>query len=184
VTPTTEAAERRARAVVDEMLNADAFSRWLGVEVLEAAPGLSRIGMTVRDDMVNGFGTSHGGIVFSFADSALAFATNAGGFVSVAVDCTVSFTRPVRPGDRLTALCTEESTTNTLAFCSVTVRNQDDVTVGHFRGTVHRTRHRHPAADASRTDHARAGSGPVEAAPGDDARADADTPTTKSTRIE
>jgi acyl-CoA thioesterase len=128
------------------MLAVDAFSRWLGVEVLEAAPGHSRIRMTVRDEMVNGFGTSHGGIVFSFADSALAFATNAGGFVTVAVDCSVSYTRPVRPGDRLTALCTEESTTNTLAFCSVTVRNQDDVAVGHFRGTVHRTRHRHPAA--------------------------------------
>jgi acyl-CoA thioesterase len=142
----TPTAEQRARAVVDEMLAVDAFSRWLGVEVLEAAPGHSCIRMTVRDEMVNGFGTSHGGIVFSFADSALAFATNAGGFVTVAVDCSVSYTRPVRPGDRLTALCTEESTTNTLAFCSVTVRNQDDVAVGHFRGTVHRTRHRHPAA--------------------------------------
>lgn len=142
----TPTREQRARAVVDEMLTVDAFSRWLGVEVLEAAPGHSLIGMTVRDDMVNGFGTSHGGIVFSFADSALAFATNAGGFITVAVDCSVSYTRPVRPGDRLTALCTEESATNTLAFCSVTVRNQDEIIVGHFRGTVHRTRHRHPAA--------------------------------------
>ena len=138
--------EQRARAVVDDMLAVDAFSRWLGIEVLEAAPGHSRIRMTVRDEMVNGFGTSHGGIVFSFADSALAFGCNAGGFVTVAVDCSVSFTRPVRPGDRLTAVCTEESTTNTLAFCSVTVRNQDDAIVGHFRGTVHRTRHRHAAA--------------------------------------
>lgn len=144
--PATPTREQRARAVVDEMLAVDAFSRWLGVDVLEAGPGHSRISMTVRNEMVNGFGTSHGGIVFSFADSALAFATNAGGFVTVAVDCTVSYTRPVRPGDRLVAVCTEESTTNTLAFCSVTVRNQDDVTVGHFRGTVHRTRHRHPAA--------------------------------------
>ena len=55
----------------------DAFSRWLGVEVLEAAPGHSRIRMTVRDEMVNGFGISHGGIVFSLADSALAFCRNA-----------------------------------------------------------------------------------------------------------
>lgn len=139
----------RARAVVRAMLATDAFSRWLGVEVLEAAPGHSRIRMTVRAEMVNGFGTSHGGIVFSFADSALAFATNAGGFVSVAIDCSVSFPAAVRPGDVLTAVATEESTTNTLAFCNVTVRNQDDVTVGHFRGTVFRTRNRHPAADAT-----------------------------------
>ncbi len=128
------------------MLVVDAFSRWLGVEILEAAPGFSRITMTVRDEMVNGFGTSHGGIVFSFADSALAFCTNAGGFISVAVDCTVSYTKPVHPGDRLTATAVEESSTNSLAFCAVTVRNQHDVTVGHFRGTVHRTRHRHTAA--------------------------------------
>ncbi|HYW32611.1 MAG TPA: hotdog fold thioesterase [Gemmatimonas sp.] len=138
--------EQAARVVVDDMLAVDAFSRWLGVEVLEAAPGLSRIAMVVRDEMVNGFGTSHGGIVFSFADSALAFCTNAGGFISVAVDCSVSYTRPVHPGDRLTATAVEESSTNSLAFCSVTVRNQHDVAVGHFRGTVHRTRHRHTAA--------------------------------------
>jgi acyl-CoA thioesterase len=131
------------------MLAVDAFSRWLGVEILEAAPGHSRIRMTVRDEMVNGFGTSHGGIVFSFADSALAFCCNAGGYVTVAVDCMVSFTKPVRPGDTLEAIGTEESTTNTLAFCSVTVRNQDSDVVGHFRGTVHRTRHKHAAAARS-----------------------------------
>ncbi|HYW32599.1 MAG TPA: hotdog fold thioesterase [Gemmatimonas sp.] len=141
--------EQAARVVVDDMLAVDAFSRWLGVEVLEAAPGLSRITMVVRDEMVNGFGTSHGGIVFSFADSALAFCTNAGGFISVAVDCSVSYTRPVHPGDRLTATAVEESSTNSLAFCNVTVRNQEDVIVGHFRGTVHRTRHRHVSVGPS-----------------------------------
>ena len=142
------ASEQTARAVVDGMVAADAFSRWLGVEVLKTAVGESHLRMTVRDDMVNGFGTSHGGIVFSFADSAFAFATNAGGFLSVAVDCTISFPRAVRPGDVLTAVATEESTTNTLAFCNVTVRNQNDEIVGHFRGTVFRTRKRHAAADA------------------------------------
>lgn len=139
----------RVRAVVDAMLEADAFSRWLGVEVLEADVGRALLRMTVRPDMVNSFGTSHGGIVFSFADSALAFCTNAGGFVSVAVDCTVSYTRPVHPGDTLTADALEQSTTNTLAFCDVTVRNQDDTVVGHFRGTVFRTRNRHAAAELS-----------------------------------
>ena len=147
--PATSGAEGLAREVVNDMLAVDAFSRWLGVEIVEAAPGHSRIRMTVRDEMVNGFGTSHGGIVFSFADSALAFCCNAGGFVTVAVDCTVSFTKPVRPGDTLEAIGTEESTTNTLAFCSVTVRNQHQEVVGHFRGTVHRTRHKHAAATRS-----------------------------------
>ena len=132
-------AQRRANAVVDKMVASDAFSRWLGIEVLETRVGHSVVRMTVRDEMVNGFGTSHGGIVFSLADSAFAFATNAGGFVSVAIDCTVSYPAAVRPGDVLTAIATEESTTNKLAFCSVTVRNQINAAVGHFRGTVYRT---------------------------------------------
>ena len=131
--------EANARAVVAKMVAVDAFSRWLGIEVLEAAVGHSVVRMTVRDVMVNGFGTSHGGIVFSLADSAFAFATNAGGFVSVAIDCSISYPAVVRPGDVLTAVATEESTTNKLAFCAVTVCNQNDIVVGHFRGTVYRT---------------------------------------------
>jgi len=128
-----------ARAVVEKLVRLDAFSRWLGVEVLETAIGRSVARMTVRDEMLNGFGTSHGGIVFSLADSAFAFATNAQGFLSVAVDCTVSYPVAVRSGDTLTATAIEESSSNRLAFCSVTVRNQHDVVVGFFRGTVYRT---------------------------------------------
>ena len=129
--------------VVDQLMAADAFSRWLGIEVLEAKVGRSVLRMTVRDEMVNGFGTSHGGIVFSLADSAFAFAINAGGYLSVAIDCTVSFPVAVRPGDVLTATGIEDSTSNKLAFCVVTVRNQDDVIVGHFRGTGYRTNRPH-----------------------------------------
>jgi len=136
-TPTDQQA--LAGAVVAKMLAADAFSRWLGVEVLEIAVGRSTVRMTVREEMVNGFGSSHGGIVFSLADSAFAFATNAGGHVSVAVDCTISYPAAVRPGDVLTAVAVEQSTTNKLAFCEVTVRNQTGSAVAYFRGTVYRT---------------------------------------------
>ncbi len=125
--------------VVRALVARDAFSQWLGIDVLEAALGRSVLRMTVRDEMVNGFGTSHGGVLFSLADSALAFATNACGVLSVAVDCTISFPVAVRPGDVLTATAVEQSTTKRLAFCDVTVRNQLDVIVGHFRGTVYRT---------------------------------------------
>lgn len=128
-----------ARAVVDKMLADDAFSRWLGIELVEIAPGRAVVRMHVRAEMVNGFGIAHGGIVFSLADSALAFSTNTGGFISVALDCTVSFPVAVRVGDTLTATSIEESTTSKLAFCAVTVRNQEDRIVGHFRGTVYRT---------------------------------------------
>jgi len=132
-------ADVRARETVERMLVTDAFSRWLGVEVLEVAVGRAVLRMTVRPEMVNGFGTGHGGIVFAFADSALAFCTNSDGTISVALDCTISYPAAVRPGDVLTATGVRETTTNKIGFASVTVRNQDDVVVGHFRGTVYRT---------------------------------------------
>jgi len=132
-------ADARARETVERMLVTDAFSRWLGVEVLEVAVGRAVLRMTVRPEMVNGFGTGHGGIVFAFADSALAFCTNSDGTISVALDCTISYPAAVRPGDVLTATGVRETTTNKIGFASVTVRNQDDVVVGHFRGTVYRT---------------------------------------------
>jgi len=125
--------------LVSTLMARDRFSQWLGIEVLEAAFGKSVLRMTVRDEMVNGFGTSHGGILFSLADSAFAFATNACGVLSVAIDCTVSFPLAVRPGDVLTATAIEQTTTKRLAFVDVTVRNQDDAIAGHFRGTVYRT---------------------------------------------
>ncbi len=128
-----------AADLVNTLMARDRFSQWLGIEVLEAAVGRSVLRMTIRDDMVNGFGTSHGGILFSLADSAFAFATNACGVLSVAIDCTVSFPLAVRPGDVLTATAIEQTTTKRLAFVDVTVRNQDDAIAGHFRGTVYRT---------------------------------------------
>lgn len=132
-------ADLRARETVERLLVTDAFSRWLGVEVLEVAVGRAVLRMSVRPEMVNGFGTGHGGIVFAFADSALAFCTNSDGTISVALDCTISYPAAVRPGDVLIATGVRETTTNKIGFASVTVRNQDDVVVGHFRGTVYRT---------------------------------------------
>ena len=132
-------ADRRARETVERMLARDAFSRWLGVELVEVADRRAVLRMTVRPEMVNGFGTGHGGIVFAFADSALAFCTNSDGTISVALDCTISYPAAVRPGDVLTATGVRETTTNRIGFATVTVRNQDDAVVGHFRGTVYRT---------------------------------------------
>lgn len=133
------AEDQAARAVVDRMMRADEFSRWLGIEVVEAGLRRATVRLTVRPEMVNGFGSGHGGIVYALADSALAFATNSDGQVSVAVDCYMSYPAATRPGDVLTATAIEESSTRRLGFCEVTVRNQDDVVVGHFRGTIYRT---------------------------------------------
>ena len=72
-----------AKKVVDKMINGDAFSQWLGIEVLEITEGSCKLKMTVRKEMTNGFNIAHGGISYSLADSALAFAANSDGIQSV-----------------------------------------------------------------------------------------------------
>jgi acyl-CoA thioesterase len=145
--PVRATAESASR-IVAHLMTRDAFSQWLGLEVLHADVGRSRVRCTVRADMVNGFGIAHGGVLFSLADSAFAFATNAGGTLSVALDCTVSFPAAVRVGDVLEAEAIEETTTNRFGFCRVTVTRGDDV-VAHFRGTVYRTTTTHVLPEAA-----------------------------------
>jgi acyl-CoA thioesterase len=136
-------AQKLAERVVHGMIAKDAFSRWLGIETLVIAPGRSTVRMTVRDEMVNGFGVSHGGIAYSLADSALAFAANTNGHVTVAIENSISYPQPVNVGDVLTAAAEEESFTNRLGYYRVTVRNQNDLLVAIFRGTVYRTKREH-----------------------------------------
>jgi acyl-CoA thioesterase len=132
-----------AERVVNGMLEKDAFSEWLGIEVLEIAPRRSIVQMQVRAEMVNGFGVSHGGIAYSVADSALAFAANTNGRVTVAIENAISYPRAVRVGDVLTATAEEESASQRLGFYRVLVRNQKDEIVSTFRGTVFRTEREH-----------------------------------------
>ena len=121
----------------------DAFSRWLGVSLVSVTPGRCVMRMRIRDDMMNGFGVSHGGIVFAFADSAMAFACNGGTNVTVAVDNQVAYPAAVKVNDELTAEAVEDSVTGRFGFYRVTIRNQHDVIVALFRGTVYRTRRPH-----------------------------------------
>jgi len=138
--PAPDDADAKAREVVGRMIAKDAFSQWLGVEVLEVADKQAVIRMTVRPEMLNGFGFAHGGLVFAFADSAHAFCSNSSGEISVALDCAISYPAPIRVGDVLTATAAQVSETNRHAFSEITVTNQDDVVVALFRGTVYRTR--------------------------------------------
>lgn len=128
-----------AERVVSRMLESDALSRWLGIEVLEVAPTRSVCRMTVRPEMVNGFGVAHGGIVFSFADSAFAFACNTHGRVSVAIDNSITYPAAIHPGDVLTAVAGEEASSNRLGFYKVVVHNQAGTLVASFRGTAYKT---------------------------------------------
>lgn len=136
-------AQRLAEQVVRGMMAKDAFSQWLGLEILEIAPDRSTVAMTVREEMVNGFGVAHGGIVFSVADSALAFAANTHGKVTVSIDNAINYPAPIHVGDRITAAATMESSSKRLAFFRVAVTNQRGETVGGFRGTVYKTSRDH-----------------------------------------
>ena len=129
----------KAKAIVDEMMKTDAFSQWLGIEVLEVKEGSCKLKMIVREEMVNGFGIVHGGVTFSFADSALAFASNGYGRLSVALECSISYPNPVRIGDELTATAEEVSISNKIGIYHISVTNQDDKLTGAFKGTVYRT---------------------------------------------
>jgi acyl-CoA thioesterase len=136
----TDAEQALAEHVVAAMMAKDAFSRWLGITVLEVRPRGASVRMAIRDEMVNGFGVSHGGIAYSLADSALAFASNTHGRVTVSIENAITYPAPVRVGDVLTAVAEEESASKRLAYYRVTIRRQDDTVVGLFRGTVYKTK--------------------------------------------
>lgn len=135
--------QAHAEAVVRQMLARDAFSRWLGVELVTIRPRACTLRMKVRSDMVNGFGVSHGGIVYSLADSALAFASNTNGHVTVSVDNTISYPVAVQVGDDLIAVAEEETAGARLGFYRVTVARQDGTVVGLLHATVYRTPQKH-----------------------------------------
>lgn len=125
-----------AHRVIDKMMEGDAFSQWLGVERLEEGPGRCTLQMTVRDEMLNGFHIAHGGIAFSLADSALAFASNAYGDQAVSVETSLSLLRPVQRGDTLIAEAREEHRSRRFGRYRIEVRNQDNKQVALFAGTV------------------------------------------------
>jgi len=128
-----------AERVVSAMMTKDGFSSWLGIEIVNVRPRGATVRMTVRNDMVNGFGVCHGGVTYSLADSALAFASNTHGRVTVSIENTITYPKSVAVGDVLTATADEESGTNRLAFYRVKVTKAPDDVVALFTGTVYKT---------------------------------------------
>jgi acyl-CoA thioesterase len=125
-------------AIVDEMMRNDFFSQWLGIEVISISEGNCVLRMKIRKDMLNGFGIAHGGIAFSLADSALAFASNSGNRKSLVLDASMSFLAPVNEHDILTATAAEHNSTRKTGIYMVDVVNQDARKVALFKGIVFR----------------------------------------------
>jgi len=141
-------AQELAERITQQMIERDALSAWLGLEVVAIAPTRCTCRMTVRPEMVNGFGVAHGGIVFSLADSAFAFACNTHGRVTVSIENSITYPSAIHPNDVLTAVAVEEASSNRLGYYRVDVTNQHGTTVALFRGTAYRTTRLHfPDAD-------------------------------------
>lgn len=121
------------------MMEHDLFSRWLGIEVLEVTEGYSKITMAVRAEMINGFGIVHGGIAFSLADSAFAFACNNRNVLSVALDTSINFLKPVHVGDVLIAEAKELHNGKSTGLYHICISNQHEHVVAVFKGTCFRT---------------------------------------------
>ncbi len=143
MSPLPATLDRRASAIVRQMLAHDGFSRWLGVELVDVGPARATLRMKVRQDMTNGFGVCHGGVTFALADSALAFASNTGGKVMVSIENSITYPAAVRVGDVLTANAEEEASSQRLAYYRVRVTKDDGAVVALFRGTVFRTDREH-----------------------------------------
>lgn len=132
-------ADQLAIQVVDKMMEHDAFSQWLGIKVLEVREGYSKIQMTLRKEMLNGFGVIHGGIAFSLADSAFAFACNNRNNLSMALDVSITFTKAGQPGDVFTAEAKEVHNGRSTGLYLIHVTNQHDQPVAVFKGSCFRT---------------------------------------------
>lgn len=126
-------------AVVDHMMENDLFSQWLGISVIEIKEGYSKVQMKVRAEMINGFGIVHGGIAFSLADSAFAFACNNRNNLSVALDTSINFLKPVHVGDELIAEAKELHNGKSTGLYHISITNQHQHLVAQFKGTCYRT---------------------------------------------
>ena len=128
-----------SRKIINKMFDQDAFSQWLGIEIIDVSEGFCQLKMIVRKEMLNGFQIAHGGIAYSLADSALAFASNSQGRKSLSVETSISHTVSVIEGDVLTVTTKELSLSDKIGVYLITIINQSNEDVAYFKGTVYRT---------------------------------------------
>ncbi len=147
--PDTDNAEQAlAEACAKTMWENDACSRALGFTLHSVNPGRAVLQLVVRNDMLNGHGTCHGGIMFTLADSAFAFACNSYNQNCVAQHCSVSFLQPVKAGQRLTATATERSRLERSGIYDVVVSLDDGLVVAEFRGLSRTVKGTHVSGDS------------------------------------
>ena len=127
------------KAIANKMLENDAFSQWLGIEILECSEGHCKVGMTVRKEMLNGMNKAHGGITFSLADSCFAFTTNGHGRLAVSIEASINHIKALEEGDYITAETKIDNPTYMLGFNIIEVK-KENLIVALFKGVVYRTK--------------------------------------------
>ena len=122
-----------------KMLSQDAYSTWLGIEILKSEIGRVKIAMTIRKEMLNSMNYAHGGISYSLADTAFGFTSNTHGKYAVSIETSINHIEAINEGDYLVAECVIEKVTNKLGFNIVEVKRGDEL-VALFKGVVYRTK--------------------------------------------
>jgi acyl-CoA thioesterase len=129
-----------AHAAVNKLYEGDRASQALGIEILSVEPGRVRVAMAIRPDMTNGHGICHGGVLFTLADSAFAFACNSHGDPMVAAGASIEYLIPVRAGERVIAAAAEVSRSERHGIYDVEITTASGETVAQFRGRCARLR--------------------------------------------
>jgi acyl-CoA thioesterase len=137
--PEKEEKTKTPQQVLEIMLERDAFTKWMGLQIDEVKEGYCKLHYHVKEEMLNGFLSIHGGILFSAADSAFAFACNSHGIFSVALDVTISFARPAKTGEILTVEAQEIYVGKKTGIYDIKTTNEKGELVAVFKGTAYRT---------------------------------------------
>ncbi len=131
-------AQTLAEATAEAMWSRDRAAQALGMKIVRIQPGSALLTMAVRSDMVNGHHICHGGMIFSLADTAFAYACNSYNKNTVASACHIDFLAPAREGDMLEAEAIEQSAAGRTGVYDITVRIAGGKTVALFRGKSYR----------------------------------------------
>ena len=140
MTQTPDAAQALAEQACAAMFANDRASQGLGIAIASIAPGRATATMTVRPDMLNGFGLCHGGFITTLADTAFAFACNSYNEMTLASGIDAEFLKGAKLGDRLQADASEQSQAGRLGVYDIAVRNQHDELIALVRGRSYRLR--------------------------------------------
>lgn len=132
------AAQQIAERTREVLWRDDFASQALGMEFLELRPGYAKLAIVVRRDMLNGFGLCHGGLLTTFGDTAMAFASNSHNEMALATHLAIDFVAPARLDDRLIAEAREVARTKRTGVYDMTVTNQQGSLVAMLRGRVQR----------------------------------------------